>query len=363
VDGDRRPRLAIVGCGDVARRRYLPTLGAMAADVELVACCDADPARARAAVAASAHWAPRVRASGDVLEFAAELDGAINLTPPAAHAEVSAACLEAGLHVFSEKPLATDLDAARALVAHAQSDSTMLLCAPAVMATARFRWLAELIASGRLGRITLAVGQLANLGPAAWRAYSGDVAAYYRQGGGPLLDQGVYLLHAIVGLLGPARRVQALAATALPQRTSAAASGGSIAVEVADNWLVQLDFGGDVLAQVLSSFAVHSSRAPLLELHGERGTISIAETPPLTDAGPVDLYTDGRWVTDVRPPAPPRAGDSMIGVGVAHFVGCLAGRETPVLLADRALHVLEIACAAELSAERGEAVPLETSFS
>jgi hypothetical protein len=65
----------------------------------------------------------------------------------------------------------------------------------------------------------------------------------------------------------------------------------------------------------------------------------------------------------LRPPDPARAGDSMIGVGVAHFVGCLTGREEPALTADRALHVLEIACAAEIAAERGEAVELETTFS
>jgi predicted dehydrogenase len=364
MEGTRRPRLAIVGCGDVARRRYLPTLGTMAADVELVACCDTNPRRARAAVAASADWAPGVRPARDVLDVGEPLDGVLNLTPPAAHAGVTAALLEAGLNVFSEKPLATEFATARELVARAESASALLLCAPAVMATARFRWLSELIGSGRLGRITLAVGQLANLGPAAWRAYSGDVNGYYRHGGGPLLDQGVYVLHAIVGLLGPAARVQALAATAMPERISSAASapGRRIDVDVADHWLLQLELRGGALAQVTSSFAVHASRAPLLELHGERGTVSIAETPPLTDAGPVDLFTDGAWVRDVRPPVPPRAGDSMIGVGVAHFVGCLAGRETPVLTADRALHVLEIARAAELAAERGEAVALETSF-
>jgi predicted dehydrogenase len=344
----------------------------MASGAELVACCDADPRRARAAVAASAGWAPAARAARDVSELARSerLDGALNLTPPNAHADVTAECLDAGLHVFTEKPLATDLDDGRALVARAASASRLLLCAPAVMATTRFRWLAGLLASGRLGRVALAAGQLANLGPAAWRAYTGDAGAYYRRGGGPLLDQGVYVLHAMVGLLGPARRVQALAATAMPQRTAAtaSASGDRIAVEVADHWLVQLDFGGEVLGQLLSSYAVPASRAPLLELHGERGSISVSEAPPLTDAGPVDVYLREErpelegWIRDARPPAPPRAGDSMIGVGVAHFVGCLTGRERPMLTADRALHVLEIARRSEESAERGEALELETSF-
>jgi predicted dehydrogenase len=119
---------------------------------------------------------------------------------------------------------------------------------------------------------------------------------------------------------------------------------------------------------VLSSYATPASRAPLLELHGERGSISVSEAPPLTDAGPVDVYLreDGPalegWITGARPPAPSRAADSMIGVGVMHFVGCLTGRERPILTADRALHVLEIARRAEESAERGEALRLETSF-
>jgi hypothetical protein len=52
----------------------------------------------------------------------------------------------------------------------------------------------------------------------------------------------------------------------------------------------------------------------------------------------------------------------MIGVGVAHFVDCLAGREQPLLRADRALHVLEIAQRAAESAEHGVALPLETAF-
>jgi predicted dehydrogenase len=343
----QRPRVAVVGCGDVARRRYLPTLASLAGSVELVACCDADARRARDAAAG-----PGVRAARNASDVARSerLDGVLNLTPPHAHADVTAECLEAGLHVFTEKPLAIELGAARELVARAAAASKLLLCAPAVMATARFRWLSALVASGRLGRITLAAGQLANLGPAAWPAYTGDVGAYDRAGVGPLIDQGVYVLHAMVGMLGPARRVHAFAAS--PRRLA----------EIADHWLVQLDFAEGVLGQLLSSYAVPASRAPLLELHAERGSISISEAPPLTDAGPVDLHLDGSWIADARPPVTPRAGDSMIGVGVAHFVGCLSGRETPLLTADRALHVLEIARTAELSAASGAALPLQTSF-
>ena len=126
--------------------------------------------------------------------------------------------LRAGKHVFSEKPLAANLADAQATIDLACERGLTLLCAPAVMATNRFRWLKAQLDSGWLGRPTLAVGQMANMGPAAWRDYKGDPAVFYGPEVGPALDTGVYILHAITGLLGPARRVEAFGGISIPQR-------------------------------------------------------------------------------------------------------------------------------------------------
>ena len=359
--------LGIVGCGDVAFRTYLPGLAPLAGRARVVACCD--PVRERAErLAAEAGGAT---AYDDYDAFLAHpgFGAILNLTPAPFHREVSTAALDAGLHVFSEKPLAPDVSQAQALIDHARRRERLLLCAPAVMATTRFRWLRDLLAAGRLGRPTLAVGQMANMGPAAWREYRGDPAVFYAADVGPLLDTGVYVLHAITGLLGPARRVEAMGGIAIPQRRVLIPerSGQTVEVGANDHMLLHLDFGNATFAQVLSSFAVPRSHAPALEIHGTDGTVSIGLDIWYDVNLPVDVFVrDERpgavegWHRDapsVRSPYP-----HLIQAGPAHFVACLEWEEVPVLTAEHATHVLEIILKAQQSAREGRALELDTSF-
>ena len=111
--------------------------------------------------------------------------------------------------------------------------------------------------AGWLGRPTLAVGQMANMGPAAWLEYQGDPAVFYSAAVGPALDTGVYILHAITGLFGPAWRVEAFGGIAIPRRSVLIPGREGQVVEVGapDHLLIHLDFGQNRFAQVLSSFA------------------------------------------------------------------------------------------------------------
>lgn len=148
-----------------------------------------------------------------------------------------------------------------------------------VMATNRFRRLRQVLDSARVGRPTLATGQMTGMGPAAWHDDTGDAAAFYAAGGGPLFDTGIYVLHAITGLLGPARRVQALGAVAIPRRRLLAPrhAGRVIEVDANDHMLVQLQLANGGLAQIVASFAVPRSAAPPLEIHCTRASISVRD--------------------------------------------------------------------------------------
>ena len=86
---------------------------------------------------------------------------------------------------------------------------------------------------------------MANMGPAAWRGYTGDPSVFYGPGVGPLLDTGVYALHAVTGLLGPARRVQAFGTVAIPRRPILIPrlQGQEVEVSTNDLVLLHLDFG------------------------------------------------------------------------------------------------------------------------
>lgn len=359
--------LGIVGCGDVAFRTYLPVLASLADRARVVACFD--PGAERAARLATETGEARAYDSLPALLDHPGLDAVINLSPAPFHQEINAAALDAGLHCFSEKPLATDVAGAQALIAQAARQDRLLLCAPAVMATTRFRWLREMIRDGQLGRPTLATAQMANMGPAAWRDYKGDPAVFYAPGVGPLIDTGVYSLHAVTGLLGPARRVSAFGGIAIPQRRVLIPEryGEIVAVTTNDQLLIHLDFGEATFAQLLSSFAVPRSKAPALEIHGTDGTISIRQPIWYDVNAPVDLFLRDEApgaAEDWQPAAPPAPSPvaHLIQAGPIHFVACLEGNEEPILTAAHATHVLEIIIKAEQSARAGHALTLETSF-
>jgi predicted dehydrogenase len=215
-----RIRVGIVGCGDVAHRWYLPALAGLRETVEIVACCDASPGRAERAIAAVVEWSPGAAPYTDLDRMLAgeRLDAIFNLTPAPTHGDVTRSALEAGLHVFSEKPIASSVAEADELIAIARERGRHLICAPAVAVTRRFRWLAEIVASERFGRLTLAVAHHADPGPASWREYTGDPTVFYGPGVGPLVDHGIYRLHGLTMLMGPVRRVQAMGSIGIPTR-------------------------------------------------------------------------------------------------------------------------------------------------
>ena len=367
-----RIRVGIVGCGDVAHRRYLPALESVRDRVELVACCDPAPGQAQRAVDAVRDWAPDAVAFTDLARMLAEcrLDAMVNLTPATKHGPITKAALEAGLHVYSEKPIASSVSEADELIALARDRDRHLLCAPASALTRRMRWLAEIVRSDQLGPLTLAVAHYADPGPAAWREYTGDPRGFYGEGVGPLVDHGVYRLHELTTLIGPVRRVQAMGSIGRPTRVVRAGplAGQTFEVTAPDHMLVNLEFATGQVGQLLTSFGTPATKAPWLELHFAEGTISF---PPASqydrDAG-ASVYVDDDgplglegWIHGVQPP-PPGDRFDLVESGAVHFIDVLHGDQEPVLVAEHARHVLEIMLAASASIADGRSHEISTTF-
>jgi predicted dehydrogenase len=361
-----RTRVGVIGCGDVAHRRYLPALAGLADRVEIVGCCDARSEAAERAADAVRAWSPGVRAFDRVGDLAdLQPDAVFNLTPGPFHAEVTTQCLEAGSHVFSEKPLSSSVDEANTLIEAARSRGLFLLCAPGSAATRRVRWLAEVAASGAMGRPTLAVGQFAGFGPAGWDQYTGDPTPFYGPKVGPVFDLGIYRLHEMTAVLGPVRRVQAMGAIAVPVRTVVAGrlAGSTIEVTAPDHVLMNLEFASGALGQVLSSFAVASTEAPYLEVHFSGGSIALTgnafDAPPAPHLHFLDAATADRASRLPRLEPDPL---SIIETGAAHFVACVRGDEAPILTAEHARHVLDVVLRAYESIADGHSREIETTF-
>jgi predicted dehydrogenase len=364
-----RLRIGIVGCGDVAYRHYLPALAEMAADVRITALVDSRLDAARAAAASVEGWSPGARPYGDLEAMLGDgdLDAVIDLAPAPSHGEINQTVLDAGLHLYSEKPLASSIVDADRLIDTAAANGLTFLCAPGVAATRRFAWLTDIVRSERYGRATLAVAQHADPGPAAWREYTGDPRPFYREGVGPVFDHGVYRLHAMTAILGPVRRVQSMGSISSPTRLvrGGPLTGQTIEVTTADHVLINMDFANGSLGQLLASFGTASTLAPWLEVHLTRATISFGGQSHDKDA-PVSLYLDDDspaategWQHEIDVPAEPWA---VVETGVHHFIDCLHGAAKPILTAEHARHVLDITLKAYASIADGASHATETTF-
>jgi predicted dehydrogenase len=351
----RTVNVGVVGCGAVAQGVYLPEFHRLHDKATLVAVCDRVEARARAA---QQRFGARTYYT-DLQRFLHESNAEIvvNLTPHQAHMPVSLAALQAGRHVYTEKPLAQSVDDATQLIEVAHAHHVKLACAPVtlLLPTAQ-RW-RHLLREGAIGDATFARAQL--LTPPIWNDFSPDHVWYYAAGSGPLMDGGVYALTALTGLLGPALRVGAMARTIMNEHVigDGPAAGRRFRSEVADSVHLHLDFGR-LFATLDVSWCVQASRNEMLEVYGEHGTLSGDPTYANT---PIHIFRSGRgWSMEEPTPRLPRSDDWL--QGVAHLVDCVRHDTEPVNSAAHARHVLDIMLTALRAAQEGRTLALQTTF-
>lgn len=350
-------RVAILGPGDVATRDYLPEFHRLADRAEIVAVCGRGEERARTvATGLRVPWFTDQARMNDEIA----IDALVNLTPIPVHERTTTIALEAGQHVYSEKPLAASVDAGLRLRDLAEARGLVLVAAPSVCCFPQVRIVAELLADGAIGEVHTARG-IGLGGVPPWPGYDSDPGPFFAEAAGPLVDLGVYPLHALTGLLGPARRVVAMSLRSADAFSIADGplAGRRIPIEVDDAWVVTLELGDGMLASVEANFTAHGTRAGELELMGSLGTISCSL---LDVSAPVEILdASGTWrAIDV--PADRAAGGPDHVLGIVHLLDRIADGAPPLLSADHAIHVLEILDAAARSSATSASVPLRTTF-
>jgi predicted dehydrogenase len=351
----RTVNIGVVGCGEVAQRVYLPEFHRLNDKAALVAVCDTVEERARAAQ--QRFGARTYYTDLDRFLRQSNADIVVNLTPHKAHMPVSMAALEAGRHVYTEKPLAQSVDDATQLIEAARAHHVKLACAPVtlLLPTAR-RW-QHLLREGAIGSATFARTQI--LAPPIWEDFPPDHVWYFATGSGPLMDVGVYALTALTGLFGPALRVSAMAGTIMSERIigDGPAAGRRFRTDVDDSVHLHLDFGR-LFATLDVSWCVQASRNEILEVYGEHGTLSGDPTYANT---PIHIFRPGSgWTVEEPTSRLPRSDDWF--QGVAHLVDCVLHDTEPVPSATHARHVLDIMLTALRAAKEGRALALQTTF-
>ncbi len=263
---------AIVGCGYVADL-YMQTLPGLD-KLRLLGVWDRDPGRLAAFTAF--HKVPAY-ASMAALLADEQVRMVVNLTNPRSHFEVSLQALEAGRHVYSEKPLGMTMAEAEALVAAAQSRELGLAAAPCNHLSDVVTALQAAIAQGRLGRVMLAQaemddGMVHRLDYANWRSRSGAPwPAKDEFEVGCTIEHAGYQITPLVRLFGPVRRVTAWNRLLVPER---GAEFGS-RITAPDISMGLLEFDGGIVARLTSSIIAPIDRS--LRVIGDGGVATIPD--------------------------------------------------------------------------------------
>lgn len=190
------PVIAVIGCGAIAENFHLPALTRDEFSREQAVLVDVDGERAQAL--AQRFGIPRI--ARDYTSVLPELDGAIVAVPPRLHAPVVSDCLESGVHVLCEKPLAESLDTANRLVRQAKSAGVRLAVNNTMRLHPAVREVRRRIREGNVGEVRSVGFKLGEEfdWPAASDAYFGRKSG----GRGILQDKGAHVLDLVCWWLG-----------------------------------------------------------------------------------------------------------------------------------------------------------------
>jgi predicted dehydrogenase len=324
--------IGIVGVGHISQQYFaeFPKLP----NLSLKAVADLDVDRAGAVARAQGVESMSV----DALLTDPGIDAVLNLTIPAAHTEIALRALNAGKHVYGEKPLALATADAAPVLARAAETGLRVGSAPDTVLGTGIQTARALLDDGRVGTPVAAAVAWSAPGHELWHPAP---AFYYQPGAGPLFDMGPYYLTSLVTFFGPVVRVSGAVGRSSRERTVATGplAGTAIPVDVDTHVTAILEHANGVISTVTVSFEVWASRVPLFEVYGTAGTISVPDPNQFSDTVAIATSADRTW-QDV--PVAAGYADAGRGVGLADLARAVETGRPHRASGELAFHVLEI---------------------
>jgi predicted dehydrogenase len=279
----------------------------------------------------------------------------VNLTIPAVHAEIGLAALDAGKHVWTEKPLALDRPSARGLLDRAARRGLRVACAPDTVLGAGLQTARAAVDAGLIGVPHTALALFQALGPERWHPAPEFL---FQAGGGPLLDMGPYYLTVLVHLLGPVRKVTAAGRRPAPTRVIGAGprAGTTFPVTVPTTVTALAEFAGGAAAHLGFSFDSALERAGVVEITGTLGAAALPD--PNRFDGETRVYRPG---ADGPSTLPARGHAATRGTGALELARAIRAGVPERASGELAYHVLDTMLAIEESIARGTSVELTST--
>lgn len=354
--------VGILGCG-VISHTYIRDIQRLYKGLNISACGDCK--QELAVSHAAAYGIPRGCTTKELLAME-EIELVINLTPPQLHEELNRQILNAGKHVFCEKPFALSVQEGKALLDLARSKGLVLCSAPDTFMGSAMQTCRKLLEEGWIGRPLYATANMMTNGVETWHPAPEH---FYRKGAGPLYDMGPYYFGALAALLGPIKSISAFAGKGFSERTVYVGSdrGKTVPVEIPTHYSGTALMENGVIASLNFSFDIWKSDLPMFELYGTEGTLVLPD-PNMSGGKPLiyrmektldSLYCEEEQVkaekdcfTEV-PELYPHIGQYTRGIGVMDTAAAIAEQREPRASGAFALHVLEAITGMMEAAETG----------
>ena len=346
-------KVAIIGCGSVSNR-YIVHLKSSPL-VKIVSLCDIKQDRAEAQnkkynIGASTYNHINALLKGNAFDLM------LTLTDMQMHGALNKIALQAGKHVWSEKPLANTYAEGKALVDFAKLKGVRIWGAPAVVTSPQFEFMSKTIQEGKLGKLASAHGQYGHTGP-TWSSF------FYEPLGGSMPDLGVYNMATLTGLLGPAKSVMAM--TSIVNKEREIDQKGIVKVKEEDNAHILLEHDNGVISHIMCGFNYfdpfgHEAKNQTLhsiQIFGDKGNMRLIGY----DWEPKSVVLDNSW-TEAPQVVQTDDGGYQWQEGATRIAGALSKNIEPRINVLHSLHVLEIIEAARKSSKEGIKVKLVSSF-
>ena len=346
-------RVAIIGCGSVSNR-YIVHLQSSPL-VKIVSLCDIKQDRAEAQnkkynIGASTYNNINALLKGNAFDLM------LTLTDMQMHGALNKIALQAGKHVWSEKPLANTYAEGKALVDYAKLKGLRIWGAPAVVTSPQFEFMSKTIQEGKLGKLASAHGQYGHTGP-TWSSF------FYEPLGGSMPDLGVYNMATLTGLLGPAKSVMAM--TSIVNKEREIDEKGIVKVREEDNAHILLEHDNGVISHIMCGFNYfdpfgHEAKNQTLhsiQIFGDKGNMRLIGY----DWEPKSVVLDNSW-TEAPQVLQTDDGGYQWQEGATRIAGALSKNIEPRINVLHSLHVLEIIEAARKSSKEGMKVKLVSVF-
>lgn len=329
-------KTAVIGCGAISDI-YLTNMIHKYATLDVVACCATHRENAEKK---AAQYGIRPASTDEILADP-EVELIVVLTPAPSHYELVKKALLAGKHVYTEKPIATDLRQAQELLALAKEKGLLLGAAPETFMGSAVQTARKALDDGLIGETTsfhiVANRDLTVLA---------SLFKFLRQpGGGICYDYGVYYLTALVSLLGPVKSVFAQVGNHSRLRKNVIPDSPEFGQEYIYDNEAQVNAVLTMKSGVVGTFSLNGDSAAVdqgnFTIHGTKGILRLGDANQFGGeiAFMPDDFFHAAWQT-LEPVS--ELSDNCRGLGVADMARCIRKSGMPLVSAEMPCHVLDV---------------------